>query len=388
MGRQSLGRHFGWLWAAYAVSTFGTWFAFDAFPLIAILVLHAGPAAVSALAAAGLAVGAAVAVPLGPWVEFRRKRPVMVAMDLTRFAARAERPGRVRAGPAQLRPAARRRGRRRRGRHRVQGGRRRLPQGARPAGDLLVANARFESTTWTATALGPPLGGAAIGLLGPVTTVSPTPSASCSRPRASARSAAPSRGRGGTAASAAARRRPARRLAAHADQPGAAPAVRQHGPRQRPDPGDSAAGRRAHARRARLRALAVRHGLRRALRRRLGRLPAGPARWPPGSARTPSCARPARCARAGRSDSPSSGPGPPAWCSSSSSNSASSPAWACSTRSSPRYRLEHTEPDRVARTLAAWSVSSNATVAALTALWGAAGRRSPARAPRSRPPAC
>ena len=28
----SLGRQFGWLWAAYAVSTFGTWLAFDAFP--------------------------------------------------------------------------------------------------------------------------------------------------------------------------------------------------------------------------------------------------------------------------------------------------------------------------------------------------------------------
>ena len=37
--------------------------------------------------------------------------------------------------------------------------------------DLLVANARIESTTWTATVLGPPLGGAAIGLFGPVTTV-------------------------------------------------------------------------------------------------------------------------------------------------------------------------------------------------------------------------
>jgi hypothetical protein len=37
--------------------------------------------------------------------------------------------------------------------------------------DLLVANTRFESTTWSATVLGPPLGGAAIGLLGPVTTV-------------------------------------------------------------------------------------------------------------------------------------------------------------------------------------------------------------------------
>src|SRR5262249_10305699 len=38
-------------------------------------------------------------------------------------------------------------------------------------GDLLVANGRFEATAWTATALGPPLGGAAIGLFGPVTTV-------------------------------------------------------------------------------------------------------------------------------------------------------------------------------------------------------------------------
>jgi Major Facilitator Superfamily len=37
--------------------------------------------------------------------------------------------------------------------------------------DLLVASGRFESTTWTATALGPPLGGAAFGLFGPVTTV-------------------------------------------------------------------------------------------------------------------------------------------------------------------------------------------------------------------------
>jgi hypothetical protein len=34
------------------------------------------------------------------------------------------------------------------------------------------------------------------------------------------------------------------------------------------------------------------------------------------------------------------------------------------------YRLDQTAPDRVARTLSAWSVASNATVAALTALWG------------------
>lgn len=37
--------------------------------------------------------------------------------------------------------------------------------------DLLVANARFESTNWSSLAVGPPLGGAAIGVLGPVVTV-------------------------------------------------------------------------------------------------------------------------------------------------------------------------------------------------------------------------
>lgn len=34
------------------------------------------------------------------------------------------------------------------------------------------------------------------------------------------------------------------------------------------------------------------------------------------------------------------------------------------------YRLEHSDPDRVARTLSAWSVSSSLSIAALTAVWG------------------
>jgi MFS family permease len=168
---RSLGRQFGWLWAAYAASTFGTWLAFDAFPLIAILVLHAGTTEVSVLAATGLAVGAAVAVPLGPWVELRRKRPVMIAMDLTRFAALLSVPAAFALGRlsfAQLLVVS------------VIVGAAdiafRAASGAclkalvRPQ-DLLVANGRLESTTWTATMLGPPVGGAAIGLLGPVTTV-------------------------------------------------------------------------------------------------------------------------------------------------------------------------------------------------------------------------
>jgi Major Facilitator Superfamily len=170
-GPRSLGRQFGWLWAAYATSTFGTWLAFDAIPLIAVLVLHAGATEVSVLAAAGLAVGAAVAVPLAPWVEFRRKRPVMVAMDLIRFATLLSVPVAYALGLltfAQLLIVA----------IIVAGadltftaaGGAFLKALVHPE-DLLVANGRFESMTWTATMLGPPLGGAAIGLFGPVATV-------------------------------------------------------------------------------------------------------------------------------------------------------------------------------------------------------------------------
>jgi MFS family permease len=169
--RVALGREFEWLWGAFAVSTFGTCLAFGAFPLIAIRVLHAGTGEVSALAAAGLAVGAAVAVPLGPWVELRRKRPVMVAMDLARFVAMVSIPvafalGRlsfvqllivsVISGTADITFRA------------ASGAC--LKALVRPE-DMLAANARMESTNWTAIVLGPPLGGAAIGLFGPVVTV-------------------------------------------------------------------------------------------------------------------------------------------------------------------------------------------------------------------------
>ncbi|MFI0965953.1 MFS transporter [Streptomyces sp. NPDC021080] len=168
---QRLGRRFGWLWGAYGASALGTWLAFGSFELIAIRVLHAGPAEVAVLASVGAAVGAAVAVPLGPWVEFRRKRPVLIAMDLVRFAALLTVPAAfalgvltffqlllvsvvVAAADITFRAAS----------------------GAYlktlvAAEDLLVAGARFESTAWTTTIIGPPLGGAAIGLLGPVATV-------------------------------------------------------------------------------------------------------------------------------------------------------------------------------------------------------------------------
>jgi MFS family permease len=171
VAERGLGRRFGWLWAAYAVSAAGTWLAFDALPLVAILLLHAGPAEVAALAAAGRAAGAVLAVPIGPWVEAHRKRPVMVAADLVRCAALLSVPAAFllgRLGLAQLlvvavvATAADHASRAAAGAF--------LRSLVAPA-DLLVAHGRFEATTWTATALGPPLGGAAIGLFGPLATV-------------------------------------------------------------------------------------------------------------------------------------------------------------------------------------------------------------------------
>ncbi|MEU6394174.1 MFS transporter [Streptomyces sp. NPDC046939] len=166
-----LGRDFGWLWAAFAASTAGTWLALDAFSLIAVLVLDSGTVRVSFLASAGLAAGALLAVPTGPWVEFRRKRPTMIGADLVRCAALLTLPLAyvlgvlgyaqlvvvavvVAAADIVFRSAS--------GAH--------LKALVPPEG-LLVASARFETTTWTATALGPPLGGAAISAFGPLVTV-------------------------------------------------------------------------------------------------------------------------------------------------------------------------------------------------------------------------
>ncbi|MCF3965499.1 MFS transporter, partial [Streptomyces fuscigenes] len=167
----ALGPRFGLLWGAYGTSALGTWLAFGAFPLLAVLVLHAGPAEVAALSAAGAAVGAAVAVPLGPWVEFRRKGPVLIAADLARCAALLSVPAAYAAGGltfvqlllVSVVTAA--------GDITFRAASGAYLKALVPAGDLLAANARFESTAWTTTMVGPPLGGAAIGLLGPVATV-------------------------------------------------------------------------------------------------------------------------------------------------------------------------------------------------------------------------
>lgn len=166
-----LGQDFRWLWSASTVSSLGSSFALGAFPLIAVRVLHSSAAQVSALAAAGIAAGALFAVPLGPWVEKWRKRPVMIAMDLIRFFAMASIPLAYAFGEltfAQLLAAS------------VIAAAAKIAfasaSGANlkhlvPRDKLMIANARFASANWITVTVGPPLGGAAITLLGPVASV-------------------------------------------------------------------------------------------------------------------------------------------------------------------------------------------------------------------------
>ncbi|MGO1051987.1 MFS transporter [Crossiella sp. CA198] len=169
--RSSLGREFGWLWASFAVSSLGSRLAVQAFPLVALLVLDAGTAQVSVLAAAGLAAGAVLGIPLGPWVEFRRKRSVLIGADLLRCVALLSVPVAYALGwlgfaqllvVSMVTAVADLASRSASGAW--------LKQLVRRE-DLVHATGRLEATTWTTITLGPPLGGLAIAAFGPMATL-------------------------------------------------------------------------------------------------------------------------------------------------------------------------------------------------------------------------
>ena len=159
------------LWGAYAVSELGTALSLGALPLIATLALHASVLQVSLLAALGGLAGAALALPLGPWIEIRHKRPVMIGADLLRCAALAGLPVAAAFGALTylhlcLVAVA----------QSVGGIAFQAASGAHlkalvPADQLATANGRFEATFWTANTAGPPLGGLLIAALGATTTV-------------------------------------------------------------------------------------------------------------------------------------------------------------------------------------------------------------------------
>nr|WP_182537496.1 MFS transporter [Nocardioides ginsengisegetis] len=159
-------RDVGRLWAAYAVSEAGTAVGAGALPLVALLVLHLGPLEVSVVAALSGIVAAVLALPLGSLIEFRPKRSAMVAADLARFAAFGSVPVAAAFGAltyAHLCAVA------------VVQALGVIAFGAAsgahlkalvPADERLHVVSRFETTFWTATTVGPPIGGALVSLVG------------------------------------------------------------------------------------------------------------------------------------------------------------------------------------------------------------------------------
>jgi hypothetical protein len=155
-------------WSAYAVSALGSGVGAGALPLVAILVVHASDWQVSLLAVLGGLAGVAVTVPLGPWIEFHRKRPVMISADLLRFGALASVPVTAwigRLGFAQLCAVAV-----------VQTAATIVSTAASnpylkaltPVPVRARVNSRLETTTWTASTLGPPVGGLLVSATSPI----------------------------------------------------------------------------------------------------------------------------------------------------------------------------------------------------------------------------
>ena len=167
----ALGSDFRRLWTANATSEAGNGLSFGAIPLVAVLILAVPEYQVSLLAALSGLAAAALALPAGPWIEFHRKRPVMITADLVRFAALLTIPLAIAFGVlsyAQLCVVA-------------------VAQAAgaivftSAAGahlkslvgvdDRAAATGRFEATFWAANSAGPPLGGAITSWLGVSVTI-------------------------------------------------------------------------------------------------------------------------------------------------------------------------------------------------------------------------
>lgn len=154
--RPQLSSDFQRLWGAYSVSEIGSALAAGALPLVAVLVLHVSTFQVAMLAALSGIASAAIALPLGSLIEFRAKRPVMVAADLLRFAALGSVPvaavfGVLSYGQLCLVGVIQTTCN--------------IAFGAASGAHLkalvspderLAANSRFETTFWTATSTGPP----------------------------------------------------------------------------------------------------------------------------------------------------------------------------------------------------------------------------------------
>jgi hypothetical protein len=160
------GRDFSLLWFGRAISDLGTAVTLVALPVVLVVSLNASTFQVTLLAALSSVVGGLLAMPLGQHVEFRRKRPSMIAADLVRAVALVSVP--VAAAvhwltyPQVLTVAV------------VNSVLMVMFNAASTAhlkalvsrDTLAQANGKLESTLWFATSIGPAIAGVLIGVIG------------------------------------------------------------------------------------------------------------------------------------------------------------------------------------------------------------------------------
>jgi predicted MFS family arabinose efflux permease len=83
---QVLGRDFGWVWFATAVTSVGVRVTAVALPLLAVLTLHVSPGQVGTIATVQWLPFLLIALPLGVLFDRRRRRPLLVAAEFGRAA--------------------------------------------------------------------------------------------------------------------------------------------------------------------------------------------------------------------------------------------------------------------------------------------------------------
>ena len=86
-GAKPLGADFTRLWAGQATSQLGSAVAGLTLPVVAVSTLEASVTSVALISLSAAACVCLVGLPLGRWVEFRHKRPVMVTADAVRAVA-------------------------------------------------------------------------------------------------------------------------------------------------------------------------------------------------------------------------------------------------------------------------------------------------------------
>ncbi|MGW0181180.1 MFS transporter [Nocardia sp. NPDC003345] len=159
------------IWTAFTVSQFGSALGAGALPLAAILLLESSDLQVTLLSAISGVAAAALALPLGSFIESRRKRGVMVGADLAAGAALAGVPLAATLGVltylqlcvvatiqtlcaivfhaannAHLKTLV-------------------------PEAQRIRANSRMETSLWTSVTVGTPAGGALVSVFGPTVTL-------------------------------------------------------------------------------------------------------------------------------------------------------------------------------------------------------------------------